>query len=248
MLPQRLFWPMNKFLFYLFLLLSVTQARAGVVIGGTRFIYSAQMPTLSIPVSNTSADDWLIDSHIQSAQRWPGAAIAPVSKPPFIITPPLFRLAAGQENTLRVTWTGVRLPADRESLFTLSIAAIPSGKPGVNSVQMAFRSALKFIYRPTGLTGNAQQAYRQLRWSLMPDGLTVQNPGPYYVTLFLLNVNGNPVDAAGVVAPFSTRKTTWCRRATRCAVRWQSINDYGRVLSPVTANVQLSRHPFYPLQ
>jgi len=152
----------------------------------------------------------------------------------------------GQENTLRVTWTGDRLPADRESLFTLSIAAILSGKPGVNSVQMAFRSALKFIYHPTGLTGNAQQAYRQLRWSLTLDGLRVQNPGPYYVTLFLLNANGHPVDAAGVAAPFSTRKTTWCQRAARCAVRWQTINDYGRVLSPVTANVQLSRTFFTP--
>lgn len=235
--------PMNKFPFYaaMILLLSVSAARAGVVIGGTRFIYHAQMPTLSVALSNTSSESWLIDSHVQSAQRWPGAAVAAATRPPFIITPPLFRLAAGQENKLRVSWTGDELPADRESLFTLSIAAIPSGKPGDHNLQIAFRSALKLIYRPAELAGDPQQAYRRLRWRLTGEGLTVQNPGPYYVTLFLLNTNGKSITTAGVVAPYSMRKTQWCRRASRCAVRWQSINDYGRVLPPIVADVLLTR-------
>lgn len=209
MLQPRLSSPMNKLLFYIVMiwLLPIPVAQAGVVIGGTRFIYHAQMPTLSVPVSNTSSESWLIDSHIQSARRW----------------------------------TGDALPPDRESLFTLSIAAIPSGKPGDHHVQMAFRSALKLIYRPAGLAGNPQQAYRGLRWTLTPEGLSVQNPGPYYVTLFSLKANGRPIDTAGVVAPFSTRKTDWCQRATRCEVRWQSINDYGRVLPPIAANVLLAR-------
>ncbi len=86
---------------------------------------------------------------------------------------------------------------------------------------MAFRSALKLIYRPVGLIGDPQQAYRHLVWNLTADGLTVRNPGPYYVTLFSTRVNGSPIDAAGVVAPFSTRRTEWCRQTTRCAVRWQ---------------------------
>lgn len=90
---------------------------------------------------------------------------------------------------MRVVYTGAPLPADRESLFTLSIAAIPSGKPEANRVQMAFRSALKLLYRPDGLAGNPQQAYRHLIWSLTPDGATVRNPTPYYVTLFLLRAN-----------------------------------------------------------
>jgi len=178
MLQQRLFSPMSKFLLFILmvLLLPVSQVQAGVVIGGTRFIYNAKMTTLSVPVSNTTSESWLIDSHIQSAQRWPGGVVTPGGQPPFVITPPLFRLAAGQENTLRVTWTGDSLPVDRESLFTLSIAAIPSGKPGVNSLQMAFRSALKLIYRPSGLAGEPQQAYRQLRWTLTREDWRCRTP------------------------------------------------------------------------
>ncbi len=47
-------------------------------------------------------------------------------KAPFLITPPLFRLDAKQENVLRIIRTGGNLPADRESLFWLNIKSIPS--------------------------------------------------------------------------------------------------------------------------
>ncbi len=212
-------------------------SHAGVVIGGTRFIYHAGMTTLSVPLRNTSDSDWLVDSHVLTSSRWPGADNYSVQKAPFVVTPPLFLLRAGQENTLRVAWRGEPLAQDRESLFTLSIATIPSGRIGANSVQMAFRSALKLLYRPVGLTGDPQQAYRQLVWTLTADGLTVRNPGPYYVTLFLTRANGESINAAGVVAPFSTRRTSWCRQAKTCAVRWQSINDAGGVMPPVLATV-----------
>lgn len=223
------------------LLLSLSPARAGVVIGGTRFIYPAGASSLSVPLRNTSATSWLINSHIQSAVRWPGADPTPVASPPFIVTPPLFLLAAGQENTLRLVYSGGSLPNDRESLFTLSIAAIPSGKPSANSVQMAFRSAMKLLYRPFGLSGDPQQAYRQLRWSLAPEGLLVHNPTPYYITLFLLNIDGSARDGAGVVAPFSTRRLRGCQKAAHCAIRWQSINDDGRVMPPVVINAVENR-------
>ncbi len=98
---------------------------------------------------------------------------------------------------MRVVYTGGPLPADRESLFTLSIAAIPSGKPEANRVQMAFRSALKLLYRPEGLAGNPQQAYRHLIWSLTPDGATVRNPTPYYVTLFYYALTSAPRQRRG---------------------------------------------------
>lgn len=57
MLQPRLSSPMNKLLFYIVMiwLLPIPVAQAGVVIGGTRFIYHAQMPILSVPVSNTSS-------------------------------------------------------------------------------------------------------------------------------------------------------------------------------------------------
>ncbi len=120
---------------------------------------------------------------------------------------------------MRVVYTGGPLPADRESLFTLSIAAIPSGKPEANRVQMAFRSALKLLYRPEGLAGNPQQAYRHLIWSLTPDGATVRNPTPYYVTLFLLRANERAETTPGLWLPLQRVKRTGAgtRFAALCA-------------------------------
>lgn len=226
---QPLFSPMHKYLFFILLLGGAT-AQAGVVIGGTRFIYTEGRQSVDVPVSNNSAQPWLINSKILSAQRWQGAETPVTADMPFVVTPPLFELAAGQENTVRLIRTATPLPGDRESLFTLSVAAIPSGRGGSHSVQMAIRSALKLIYRPAKLKGDPQQAYGQLRWSRSSAGVTVQNPTPFYITLFMVRVNGQPIDDAGVVAPFASRHLTWCQRAANCQLQWQTLNDYGRVM------------------
>lgn len=52
--------------------------------------------------------------------------LADNNKSPFIVTPPLFRLDAGDSNDLRVLLTSPQLPSDRESLFTLNIKVIPA--------------------------------------------------------------------------------------------------------------------------
>ncbi|EMK6024236.1 fimbrial chaperone BcfG, partial [Salmonella enterica] len=65
--PQPSFLPMNKFFLrcaIYWCLLPISWAQAGVVIGGTRFIYHAGAPALSVPVSNRSEASWLIDTHI----------------------------------------------------------------------------------------------------------------------------------------------------------------------------------------
>jgi len=231
---------MRNFLFLSLLMLSVT-ANAGVVIGGTRFIYPEGRQALDVPVRNDSPAPWLINTKILSAQRWQGAEVSAAVDAPFIATPPLFALSAGQENKVRLIRTAVPLPPDRESLFTLSVAAIPSGKAGPDSVQMAIRSALKLIYRPAGLKGDPQQAYGQLRWLRTTDGVAVDNPTPFYVTLFNVRVNGKPVDNAGVVAPFGTRALAWCKGTAACQLQWQTLNDYGRVMPPLNADVRERR-------
>lgn len=150
-----------------------------------------------------------------------------------MITPPLFALKAAREGTLRIVYTGsgmAGLPRDRESLFTLSIATIPAGQRQDNSVELAVRTHLKLFYRPAGLQGSAQDAWQQLRWSKKSQHLVVENPTPYYVTLFNLQLNGQKNRHAGLVAPYSKRLIEGCQSVKRCTLRWQGINDYGRVM------------------
>ncbi len=79
--------------------------------------------------------------------------LADNNKSPFIVTPPLFRLDAGDSNDLRVLLTSAQLPNDRESLFTLNIKVIPANTApaGENILQFAIKNQLKLIYRPAGL-------------------------------------------------------------------------------------------------
>ena len=220
------------------LLLCALPAKAGVTIGGTRFIYSQGAHSLSVPLRNDSDIAWLVVTRVQPASRWPGAQV--VNTEPFVVTPPMVALPAGQEATLRLIRAPSPLPEDHETLFTLSIATIPSGKTEGNRVQMGVRSALKLVYRPVGLKGDPQQAYQKLRWSATPSGVSVTNPTPWYITLFNLDINSRRLDNPGVVAPFATRRfTTAVNAATQ--IRWQTLNDYGRVMPPLTYRLNRTR-------
>ncbi|HHI2554918.1 molecular chaperone [Klebsiella aerogenes] len=212
-------------------------AHAGVVIGGTRFVFGEKQSSISVALRNKSPEAYLVNARILTGGGWAGSDKPETPGAPFIATPPLFTLGGNRENTLRIVRTGGDLPADRESLFTLSVATIPSGKPGPNTVQMAVRASLKLYYRPAGLQGDPEQAYTQLKWSQAGGALTVENPTPYYVTLFQLKANDRVVDDAGMVAPFARRSVHWCDGHPSCRLQWQTLNDYGRVMAPVTVTV-----------
>lgn len=201
-------------------------AQAGVVVEGTRFIFNADKTSITFTVNNTSQQRFLLLSKVLDAQ---GQASSQV---PFMTTPPLFPLAAGRSNMIRIIRTGGDLPDDRESLFWLSVASIPQtqGKPSPNSLQVAIRSRMKLFYRPVGLKGREEDAYRQLEWQRDGAQVWVSNPTPYYVTLFHLQLNGRPVNNAGMVAPFTRVTTSGCPATGRCLAQWQTINDYGRVM------------------
>ncbi|MGL4726516.1 MAG: fimbria/pilus periplasmic chaperone [Scandinavium sp.] len=230
---------MRNFCLCLLLLCFTLSSRAGIVIGGTRFIYQEGQPSLGVTLRNTSTRPWLVNTHIYTNGQWAGT-IAPMAKQnplTFSAIPPLFTLRSGGENALRIIQVDPNLPKDRESLFTLSIAAIPSGHSDGNSVQMAVRSGLKLIYRPSGLKGKGEKAWQQLKWTQAGKALQVANPTPYYVTLFNLKINGKIQPDAGVVAPFSQRKVEGCAQSAGCQIQWQTLNDYGKVMPAVTASL-----------
>ena len=66
----------------------------------------------ALPVANKGAETpYLLQSWVDN--------IDGKSRAPFIITPPLFRLEAGDDSSLRIIKTADNLPENKESLFTL---------------------------------------------------------------------------------------------------------------------------------
>ncbi len=214
-------------------------ALAGLVVNGTRFVLPAPATSRSITVENTDKSNILVKSQVLpdpgldiegsiADNSGPAATGRRKNPMPFVITPPLFALAGGKSNQMRLNCLDCdALPKDRESLFRLSVSAIPAGKAPPNTVQVAIRSSFKLFYRPEGLDGNPGTAYQQLQWRREGRKVIVQNPTPYYVTLFKMKVNDIPLNAPGMVPPFSTRTQSWCPEAGRCTILWRTLDDFG---------------------
>lgn len=220
----------KAFLISALLLTDMATARAGVVISGTRFIFPEGEKSITFTVRNPSNTSWLIYPKISRGGIWAGANEPEKEQREFIASPQLFTLRPERENSVRLLYTGGALPQDRETLFTLSVASIPSGKNATHSVQTAIRSRFKLFYRPKNLPGNPEEAGQALRWAPTKTGVSVENPTPYYVTLFNLKMNGIEIPEGGIVAPFSKRDIPGCLGAKSCLIGWQSINDYGRIM------------------
>lgn len=209
-------------------------AHAGVVIGGTRFIYPEGADSITFEVKNTSSDTYLVNTKVTQES----------GNAPFITTPPLFPISSGDSNKIRIIRSGGNFPNDRESLFHLNIAAIPAGKASSNSLQIAVKSRMKLFYRPESLRKGAVDAWQELEWSHTNGAWQVRNPSPYYITLSQLKVNNLPNDAAIMLAPFEQQRFTGCEKSQPCSISWRSINDYG-ALTPV-CHAQISGDKLRP--
>ncbi|WP_196319678.1 molecular chaperone [Burkholderia cepacia] len=217
------------------------RAHAGVVVVGTRFVMAAPQTQLSISVRNTANSPFLVSSKVVGRDErgeigFQVAASAPdegVLMVPFVITPPLFRLDGGRANTIRLLCTGCQyLPADRESVFGVSVAGIPAGHVVPNTVQLAVRSHFKLLYRPANLPGSPKTAYQKLRWLRRGANVEVINPTPYYITMFRVEVNDHELPAAGMVPPYGRRRESWCSAESVCNLKWRSLDDFGSVQRP----------------
>lgn len=196
------------------------QVQAGVIIGGTRLVYDGSKKESSLGVSNPDSISYLI-------QSWVTTQEGGTTKAPFIITPPLFRLASGQNNILRVVRSGNDFPSDRESLYWLNVKSIPSSEKATNTLQIAIKTSMKLIYRPKGLPGSLDEAAQALTWQRMGNSIQVTNTSPYYLTFFNVKVNGREIPKADMVAPKSTASYALPADITGGALNWQIINDYG---------------------
>jgi len=203
------------------LLFSMATAQAGVIIGGTRVIYDGSKKETSISVKNPDKYSYLI-------QSWAEKESNNAEKVPFIITPPLFRLGAAEENKLRIIRAGGNLPEDRESMFWMNIKSIPAteNQPDTNTLQIAIKTRIKLIYRPQTLTAQPESVADKLTWQRSGNQLTVTNPTPYYMNFSAIKVGNSTVKDATYVAPMSSAHFSLPAGATG-NVSWIIISDFG---------------------
>src|SRR5690606_23949899 len=96
-------------------------AQATVPVQATRVVYHGQPASASVAISNKSTLPYMVQTWLDTGD----ATVMPENLP-MAITPPLMRLAPGEEALVRTIYAGQGLPGDRESLFWINIQEIRS--------------------------------------------------------------------------------------------------------------------------
>ncbi|MBU9839254.1 molecular chaperone [Rahnella aceris] len=220
----------SGFLLAAMLLGGVCQAQAGggVSLGNTRVIYNEKDRGGATLRVNNSADNmaYLI-------QSWASEYKEAGKKAPFMVSPPLYRQDKGT-STLRITRAGGNFPADRESVFMLNVKAIPGenedtvqarGDKG-SVLKFSFLTQIKLFWRPAGLSGQADEAYKQLTFSRASGALVVKNPTPYFINLHTLTVAGKDISEQGkMISPFGEQRYSVAGSPDK--ISFQVLNDQG---------------------
>ncbi|AMS18283.1 molecular chaperone [Pseudomonas chlororaphis] len=208
-------------------------SHAGISLNGTRVVLTGPKKETSMLVLNDESMPIMIQSWIEPFSTSSDQDV------PFAITPPLKRLSGNARQQLRILYQGMGLPADRESMFWLSVQEIPQKSKDENILQIAVRQRIKLFYRPAGLPGDIDQAPSRLQWRMVlkegKPGLEIRNDSAFHISFGTVNIksgsNNYPIPAE-MLAPYSSQ-SFMIEGASSLApggatkIEFESINDDG---------------------
>lgn len=197
---------------------------ASVVIGSTRVFFSESMGSVDIKIRNTGAENFLIVSKVLTERERENVHSKNKTKV-FNAIPPAFSLKGMGERILRITKGDLSsTPRDRESLFYLSVASIPQGRQMDNTVQIAVRSWIKLIYRPSSIQ---KFDLDNVAISLRNDFIHIENNTPYYLSIPYLKANNKIFQNNINIAPFASESLDKCDGVGSCNIKFNILNEDG---------------------
>jgi P pilus assembly chaperone PapD len=214
---------MSFFSFWALLLLS-TFLHAEVAINATRYIYDEQEKGITVIATNKSNQaNYLVQSwlDVDSNER------------PFILIPPLVKLAPGQKKTIQIIKART-ITGNDERQYWLNIKGIPEiEKNYFYQLTFAVKHRVKLFYRPSGIKGSSEEAGKKLIWHENENGMVAENKSAWYVTLSTLKINNIEQDISfsnSTVAPHSFREFKKpVSPNVKNSVTWQYVLDTGAI-------------------
>lgn len=204
-------------------------AAASIVMTGSRIIYNANENGRTIQLKNPDAHPYIVQTLIDNGINKQEA--------PFILSPPIFRMEPHSGHSVRLIYSGDPLPEDRESVFYFSFTQLPAtgkGQSDTNKLVLAITQRVKVFYRPTGLSGQAENIAERLAFTLRGGVIEVSNRGDFHASVrhATLWINGKEVVLADsvMIAPKSTAEWQPTSRVTTlkgARLRLVLVNDYG---------------------
>ncbi|EKT60974.1 molecular chaperone [Providencia sneebia] len=222
---------------------SIAYEYDGFAISTSRVIFS-ELPkdkVKSVEVWNDTDESYLLHSSIKSANGATGypldKKINNTDKSFFTITPPLSRVEKRGRLPLRIILSDTAiatLPKNEESIFFLSVQAIPSMKESGNSLNISLISNIKVFYRPSSIKTRIEDAMNDVDISLGNNCINFKNKTPLYLTFYNIsvnNINVNNNDLDTMLSPSGNH----CYRIpneinklnTKFKVSWSFIDEDG---------------------
>lgn len=225
---------MNYFhLLGLLWLVWTSQAEAAVSLSGTRLVFDGRFTEVSIEARNRGTREVLLQAWLEAL---PGAGESAVL--PFVLTPPLSKLAPNGRQSLRLMYAGRGMPADRESLLHLYVMEIPRAGSGEGQLSIAIRQRINVLFRPKGLPGDPAATPEALRWVLERGDregarLKVENLTAFHAVLVGLELTDEhdtqPLGDDLLLAPGESRElrlTAQAATAGQRLLRFNALTDY----------------------
>lgn len=220
--------------FFLFFLLASATAQAAVQFDGTRVIYPAAKREVTLALTNNASGPRLLQAWMDDGNP----DLRPeTGKVPFIVTPPVFRLNAEKGQSLRIRFTGGKVPQDRESVWWLNVLEVQPkterGAKNPNLVHFPVRTRLKVFYRPAGLPGTPGGAVNTLRWRLTREAgamkIICENPSAFNVSLARISLyaTDRPNEEVKGMCPAKGSAAFTLEGTETGKVYFTTISDYG---------------------
>lgn len=221
------------------------QAQAEIVIATTRIIYKENSKNVDVRIENRGRSPLLLQTWMDTGDKNEDPSKIVV---PFTITPPISRLDPKRGQTVTFVYTGSQaLPKDRESVFWFNALEVPpkpsdAQRQDASILQMAFRTRIKFFWRPEGIGGDlaSASAVEKIKWSAVREngkaGVQAANNSPFHVSYSsaTLTVQGKKYDVkVDMVRPFS--QSTFSVEGLNTIpsgsrLDYNAINDYGGLI------------------
>ncbi|HIE0995334.1 TPA: fimbrial biogenesis chaperone [Pseudomonas aeruginosa] len=230
---SRLLLPVFCFLF-LFGAIAF-QAKASVVMNGTRVIYSADARERTLQLVSTDAYPNLVQVWVDRGN--PDSTVENADAP-FVASPQIFRMEPHAGQMVRLMYVGEGLPQDRETLFFLNFSQMPAIKVkdrDASKLVLMFNSRIKIFYRPKGILGRVDSLAQRMSFHLGKGEVHVDNPTGYYAVVrqaYIETRGQNIMLAESLIIPPFTR-TKWSSPVLSSVaksdlrLRLILVNDYG---------------------
>ena len=212
-----------------------------VRLGANRLVFITGTPGSAIAVSNPQPFPVIIQSRVFSEMQEKDHA--------FVITPPVFRLDAGQSTRLTLIPETDAFPSDRESLRWLCVKAVPpvnttaEHKAGSEQssldLNVSLNNCIKLLTRPVSLSAPGKSTWTSVTWAVDHGVLHGINNTPYYISFSTVTAAGQNLDHPGYLSPFTTRSFSLKHAPGKGQnVTWSTIGDLGEKSEVFASRIQ----------